>query len=62
MYQGKIAECDQEIEAQLERFDDCGVGQPPAAKSGRRGSQGNAPRFDMRTQLYRMTGGGPDPD
>ena len=56
VYQGKIAECDQEIEAQLERFDDRGVGQPPAAKSGRRGSQGNAPRFDMRTQLYRMTG------
>ena len=56
VYQGKIAECDREIEAQLERFDDRGIGQPPAAKSGRRGSQGNAPRFDMRTQLYRMTG------
>ena len=56
VYQGKIAECDREIEAQLERFDDRGVGQPPAAKSGRKGSQGNAPRFDIRTQLYRMTG------
>ena len=56
VYQGKIAECDREIEAQLERFDDRGVGQPPAAKSGRRGSQGNALRFDIRTQLYRMTG------
>ena len=56
VYQGKIAECDREIEAQLERFDDRGVGQPLAAKSGRRGSQGNAPRFDIRTQLYRMTG------
>ena len=56
VYQGKIAECDREIEAQLERFDDRGVGQSPAAKSGRRGSQGNAPRLDIRTQLYRMTG------
>ena len=38
VYQGKIAECDREIEAQLERFDDRGVGQSPAAKSGWRGA------------------------
>ena len=53
-YQDKIAECDREIEANLERFEDQSDGGPPAG-SGRR-SQGNAPRFDIRTHLYRMTG------
>ena len=42
-YQDKIAECDREIEAQLERFEDHSNGDPPAAKSGRRRSKGNAP-------------------
>ena len=45
-----------EIEAQLERFEDHSNGDPPAAKSGRRRSKGNAPRFDVWTHLYRMTG------
>ena len=31
-YQDKIAECDREIEAQLERFEDHSNGDPPAAK------------------------------
>ena len=56
VYQGKIAECDREMEAQLERFEDHSNGDPPAAKSGRRRSKGNAPRFDVWTHLYRMTG------
>ena len=56
VYQGKIAECDREIEAQLERFEDRSTGEPPAAKSGRRRIKGNAPRFDVWTHLYRMTG------
>ena len=55
-YQDKIAECDREIEAQLERFEDHSNGDPPAAKSSRRRSEGNAPRFDVWTHLYRMTG------
>ena len=55
-YQDKIAECDREIEAQLERFEDHSHGDPPAAKSGRRRSKGNAPRFDVWTHLYRMAG------
>ena len=55
-YHEKIAECDREIEAQLERFEDHSNGDPPAAKSGRRRSKGNAPRFDVWTHLYRMTG------
>ena len=55
-YQDKIAECDREIETHLERFEDRSTGGPPAAKSGRRRSKGNAPRFDVWTHLYRMTG------
>ena len=58
-YHQKIA-CDWEIEAQLERFEDVSDGGSPDG-NGRRRSQGNAPSFDIRTHLYRMTGG-PDPD
>jgi hypothetical protein len=54
-YQGKIAERDQEIEAQLERFEDRGDGGSPG-DNGRRQRQGNAPRFDVHTHLYRVTG------
>ena len=54
-YQDKIAECDGEIEAQLERFEDRSDGGSPG-DNGRRQRQGNAPRFDVRTHLYRMTG------
>ena len=53
-YHAKIAECDREIAAQLERFEDHSDGGSPAG-NGRR-SQGNAPRFDIRAHLYRMTG------
>ena len=55
VYQGKIAECDREIEAQLERFEDHSDGEPPAP-NGKKRNQGNAPRFDVQSQLYRMTG------
>ena len=54
-YQDKIAQCDREIERQLERFEDRSDGAPPAGDGGKRG-QGNAPRFDLRSHLYRMTG------
>ena len=54
-YHDKIGECDREIEAQLERFEDRSGGGSPA-NNGRWHSQGNAPRFDVRTHLYRMTG------
>ena len=40
----------------MERFEDHSNGDPPAAKSGRRRGKGNAPRFDVWTHLYRMTG------
>ena len=48
--------CDREIEAQLERFEDRGDGEPPGGKSHRVKSQKNAPDFDVRSHLYRMTG------
>ena len=55
VYQGKIAECDREIETQLERFEDHSDGEPPDP-NGKKRNQGNAPRFDVQGQLYRMTG------
>ena len=54
-YHDKIAECDREIEAQLERFDDRSDGEPPPP-NGKKRNQGNAPRFDIQSHLYRMTG------
>ena len=56
VYQGKIAECDREIEAQLERFEDRGDGEPLGGRSSRVKSQKNAPGFDVRSHLYRVTG------
>ena len=56
VYQRKIAECDREIEAQLERFADRSNGEPLGGKSHRVKSQKNAPDFDVRSHLYRMTG------
>ena len=55
VYQSKIAECDREIEAQLERFEDSSDGEPPAP-NGKKRNQKNTPRFDVQGQLYRMTG------
>ena len=55
-YRRKIEECDQEIESQLGRFDDRSEGSMPAGKRGAKPRQGNAPKFDARTYLYRMTG------
>ena len=54
-YQAKIAECDREIEAQLERFENRSNGQPPVP-NGKKRNQKKAPRFDVQSQLYRMTG------
>ncbi len=56
VYRAKMEECDREIEAQLRRFEDRSDGGVPADRPGRRYSRGNAPRFDVRTHLYRMTG------
>ena len=47
--------CDREIEAQPERFEDRSDGGSPAY-NGKKRNQGNAPPFDIRTHLFRMTG------
>ena len=56
VYQAKIAECDREIEAHMRRFADPSGGAPPGEQPRRNRIQGNAPRFDVRGHLYRMTG------
>lgn len=49
----QLAECDAHIEAQLQTLQSC-QGEPPKGK--KRGRARNAPRFDLRTQLYHMCG------
>ena len=56
VYRAKIDECDRQIERHLERFEDISGGGSPDSKPGNRRAKGNAPRFDVRTHLYRMTG------
>ena len=56
VYQAKIAECDREIETQMKRFADRSGGGAPAEQPRRNRIQGNAPRFDVRSHLFRMTG------
>ena len=56
VYQSKIAECDREIEAHMGRFADRSRGAPPGEQPRKNRIQGNAPRFDVRGHLYRMTG------
>ena len=54
-YQDKIAQCDREIESQLERFEDRSDGERPPP-NGRKRNQKNAPRFNVHGQLYWMSG------
>ncbi len=58
-YQHKIADCDERIEKQLSTFKaQVDLGTHPLAphpKATKR-AQGNAPRFDLRTHLYRISG------
>nr|WP_259395850.1 IS110 family transposase [Burkholderia cepacia] len=49
----QLAECDREIEQQLQRLQTC-EGEP--ARGKRRGRTRNAPKFDLRSQLFRMCG------
>ena len=56
VYRAKIDECDRQVERHLASFGDVSGGDPPDSKHGNRRSKGNAPRFDVRTHLYRMTG------
>lgn len=54
-YQEKLGECDQRIEAHLNTFDDYSDG-THVVKDPKKKQQHNAPRFDLQTYLYRMTG------
>jgi transposase len=49
----QLAECDREIEAQLKSLQ-AHEGEP--AKGKKRGRARNAPKFDLRTQLFKMCG------
>ena len=49
----QLVECDQEIEAQLQSLQ---VHDGEPAKGKKRSRPRNAPKFDLRTQLYRMCG------
>ncbi len=56
IYQEKIADCDQRIEALLETFEDRSDGESPDQKNNPRRQQHNAPAFDVHGKIYRMTG------
>lgn len=49
----QLAECDSQIEAQLQALHVC-EGEP--ARGKKRGRARNAPKFDLRTQLFQMCG------
>jgi hypothetical protein len=58
-YQSKIAECDHEIQAHLGTFPnqvDTKEKPLPPRKPSKRRLQGNAPRLDLRDELYRISG------
>jgi len=58
-YQGCIEECDQEIETRLAQLASAplrtNADTPPPPRKRQR-AQGNAPKFDLRTELHRVTG------
>jgi transposase len=56
LYQAKVAECDTQIEALLASFADASNGRtlPPAPRQ--RGAYRNAPSFDVRSALFRISG------
>ena len=58
-YHHQIEACDQQIEACLIQFDskvDLKSNPIPVSKRGNKKPQRNAPRFELRTHLYRITG------
>lgn len=56
IYQEKIAQCDQRIQAHLDTFDDRSDGKLGLRDAKKKKQQHNAPSFDLRAYLYRMTG------
>jgi len=55
-YQTKLADCDQQIEAHLKTVADHRKDQEPLNPKGQSKPKGNAPAFNVRAQLYRITG------
>jgi len=55
-YHRQLATCDAQIAAQLATFPDQSGGQPLPPKPRKSKRKANAPRFDVRTPLYRMAG------
>lgn len=57
VYQEKIADCDRRMEALLHTFPDRSEGPlPPKTQNQSKRAQHNAPSFDARSELYRLTG------
>lgn len=56
MYQTQIAACDQQIQQCLAEFEPKVEGIEPPAQSKRHKPQGNQPAFDLRADLYQMSG------
>jgi transposase len=58
-YSQQMRACDEEIEAKYQTFKpqiDLEQSPPPPPRQGRRKPKGNEPHFDVRTELYQMTG------
>lgn len=56
-YQNRIGECDEAIQAHLKTMEDRAepASRPETPKPGKRAG-GNAPQFDLRSELYRISG------
>lgn len=52
----KLQECDQQLEAQLKSFEDQSNGQTLPPRPAHKKPGGNSPEFDLRAQLFAMTG------
>ena len=61
-YQQKLVDCDERIEAQFKTFADHSKDQEPLSTKGQSKPRGNAPNFDVRGELHRMTGSESDAD
>lgn len=63
--QKQIAECDQQLQQYLRQTEDRSVGinlQAEKRKARLKKTRGNAPQFDRRAELFRMTGTDLNPD
>src|SRR5439155_4355825 len=58
MYQERIAACDQKLLGQLQTMESKVdvAAQPLGPRPKGKRARGNAPQFDLRTELYRITG------